>query len=257
MDTGTDRSQWGMAEATLGWLAANLLAAVALITVLGLGDWTARVPSRPGGHIGRTAGQLAADAPLEDRSLPLLWEVAVTLPLWIGMLGVAWLAAGAVGRARPGWRIELRSADVPRAAAAGFLLQIPVIPILYLIIQAIIGEIQPTGRALSLVDRIDSPVDVAVLILFVGVGAPVVEELFYRGLVQPALVRRFGPAVGIGVSSLIFGAVHFSLVELPALALAGLVFGLLAWRSGRLGPAIIAHMTFNMVTVVNLLAAAA
>jgi len=256
VDSGSSGPTWGLAEAVLGWLAANLLAAVGLITVLRLGDWTARGASRPGGHIGRTVGQLAADVPLEDRSLPLLGEVIVTVPLWIGMLGVTWLAAGAVGRARPGWRIELRPIDVPRAALAGLLLQIPAIPILYMVIQAVFGEIQPTGRALSLIDRIESPVDVLVLVLFVGVGAPIVEELFYRGLVQRSLVDRFGPAIGIGVTSVLFGAVHFSLVELPALSLAGFVFGWLAWRYERLGPAIVAHTTFNMVTVVALLAAA-
>jgi uncharacterized protein len=54
---------------------------------------------------------------------------------------------------------------------------------------------------------------------------------------------------------LIFGLSHFELLQLPALVLAGAVFGWLAHRAGRLGPAIAAHVAFNMVTVVALLAA--
>ena len=37
--------------------------------------------------------------------------------------------------------------------------------------------------------------------------------------------------------------------------MAGAVFGTLAYRADRLGPAIAAHLTFNMVTVIALLAA--
>ena len=51
-----------------------------------------------------------------------------------------------------------------------------------------------------------------------------------------------------------FGATHFQLLQLPGLVLAGALFGVLAYRSGRLGPAIVAHVAFNMVTVVSLLA---
>jgi membrane protease YdiL (CAAX protease family) len=56
------------------------------------------------------------------------------------------------------------------------------------------------------------------------------------------------------VTSLIFGAVHFQWLQFPALALAGLLFGVLAERYGRLGPAIAAHMVFNLTAVVTLLA---
>jgi membrane protease YdiL (CAAX protease family) len=59
----------------------------------------------------------------------------------------------------------------------------------------------------------------------------------------------------IGISSVVFGLSHGQLLQLPALILAGVLFGVLAHRAGRLGPAIAAHVAFNMVTVVSLLAA--
>jgi membrane protease YdiL (CAAX protease family) len=59
---------------------------------------------------------------------------------------------------------------------------------------------------------------------------------------------------GIALSSVLFGAAHFQLLQFPALALAGVLFGVLAHRAGRLGPAIAAHIVFNMTAVVTLLA---
>jgi membrane protease YdiL (CAAX protease family) len=59
---------------------------------------------------------------------------------------------------------------------------------------------------------------------------------------------------GIAITSVLFAATHFQLLQLPALALAGALFGVLAHRAGRLGPAIAAHIVFNMTAVVTLLA---
>ena len=91
------------------------------------------------------------------------------------------------------------------------------------------------------------------LIFAVAIGAPIVEELFYRGIVQPALIRLTNVPIGIGLASVLFGAVHFSLVELIPLSVVGLVFGLLAHKTGRVAPAILAHMAFNSFTLVLLL----
>jgi membrane protease YdiL (CAAX protease family) len=33
------------------------------------------------------------------------------------------------------------------------------------------------------------------------------------------------------------------------------VLGVLAWRTGRLGPSIVAHMTFNTVTIIAIVVA--
>ena len=106
------------------------------------------------------------------------------------------------------------------------------------------------GPAQTLTDRANSPVDVVLLVLIVGVMAAVFEEIFYRGLLQRSLLKRgLRPVLAIGITSVLFGATHFQLLQLPGLMLAGAVFGTLAYRADRLGPAIAAHLTFNMVTV--------
>jgi membrane protease YdiL (CAAX protease family) len=234
---------------------AQIVGLVGFVAILRLGDWTQFVPERTGGHIGRVVGQLASGVEPNDDSLPVLWQMASLIPSWVGLLAGTWLFARMLGRATPGWRVEFDPSDLGQGVLWGVLLQIPLIPVLYTLITLIFGELESSGRALALTDRIDSPIKVIAIFLFVAVGAPVVEELFYRGLVQARLVDRFGPTVGIGIASLIFGAVHFSWVELPALTLVGVVLGWLAWRSGRLAPAIIAHMTFNAFTLITLLVA--
>jgi membrane protease YdiL (CAAX protease family) len=91
-----------------------------------------------------------------------------------------------------------------------------------------------------------------ILILVVCVGAPLVEEIFFRGLLQRRLVGRFGPVTGIAVASLLFGAAHLiawsgpiTLAYAWAVAAGGLVLGATYHYSGRLGTSILAHAIFN------------
>ncbi len=247
---------WGIPEAVLGWFSSQVVGLFAVLGVAIAGSWSLGLIERPGGHLGRAVGQLAAGNELRDDMLPLFWRMATLAPGWIALLGVSWAFAAVLGRDRPGWSLKGEWSDVGIGVVAGVLLQIPLIPALYVVIQLIVGELEPTGRALGLVDQIGGPFDVIMLYAFVAVGAPIVEELFYRGLVQRSLVERFGPYIGIGAASLIFGLVHFSLFELPALTLVGLILGLLAWRADRLLPAVVAHMVFNAWTLTILVAIA-
>lgn len=88
---------------------------------------------------------------------------------------------------------------------------------------------------------------VAVIVL-----APIVEEIFFRGLLLYAIRCRWGTAAAVAGSSAVFGATHFQPLLLPGLTLAGAVFAVAAVRGGRLGPAITVHAAFNATTVVVL-----
>jgi membrane protease YdiL (CAAX protease family) len=89
-------------------------------------------------------------------------------------------------------------------------------------------------------------------ILIVGIGAPIAEELFFRGLVMRSFEKRFGGTIAVVGSSVVFGATHFQFLQFPALTAAGLVFAWLVVRSDNLWSGVVGHMTFNMVTVVSL-----
>ena len=76
--------------------------------------------------------------------------------------------------------------------------------------------------------------------LLLAVCAPVVEELLFRGLLQGGLDRRRCPrAAAVVITAALFAGAHLQAVQFPGLFVAGLVFGGLALRSGRLGPAIV------------------
>ena len=89
------------------------------------------------------------------------------------------------------------------------------------------------------------------------VGAPVVEELFFRGLIQTRLVARWGMVPGIAVTSVAFGAAHLigwrgavSLLSAAAIAAGGAVLGYVRHRTGRIGTSTVAHALFNLVAIV-------
>ena len=83
------------------------------------------------------------------------------------------------------------------------------------------------------------------LFAVVVVGAPFVEELIYRGLLQGALVRRVNDAAAVVAVAAFFALIHFRWVEYPGLFAFGLVLGVCTLRTGRLGMGILAHMAFN------------
>ncbi len=79
-----------------------------------------------------------------------------------------------------------------------------------------------------------------------------VEEVFFRGWLQPALVARIGPAAGIAIGALCFAAFHLAggaraPISLLNILLAGLWFGLLAWRSGGIVAGLAAHFAWNVI----------
>jgi membrane protease YdiL (CAAX protease family) len=76
------------------------------------------------------------------------------------------------------------------------------------------------------------------------------EELMFRGLLQPILIRACGWRTGIVVTALGFAAVHVAggwrdPVSLANVFLAGAWFGLLAWRTGGVLAPMLAHFGYN------------
>jgi sodium transport system permease protein len=92
------------------------------------------------------------------------------------------------------------------------------------------------------------------LLTIVGIGllAGVCEELFYRGPLQAALMRKVNPWVAIGIAGFLFGAAHMDLHGLPVRTMLGVLFGWLVWRGGSIFPAMLAHALFDSTTVAML-----
>ena len=90
--------------------------------------------------------------------------------------------------------------------------------------------------ARQLTDRATDPLSTVLIFLIVGIGAPVVEEIYYRGLTLRAAERRFGPSWALIGTSAYFAIVHGALIVLPGLIVFAVILGYLAQRFRRLGP---------------------
>jgi membrane protease YdiL (CAAX protease family) len=210
-------------------------------------------------------------------------DVVSLIGLWVGFVGAVVAAtraaarrpapepAGqegddlqqATGRVVTDFGLKLRPwPDIPIGVLAGVASQ-------YLLVPIVEAPLAPFVH--NLYSRLGHPAQnltghafgsgLVVLSVLVCVGSPVVEELFFRGLLLRALVGRFlrigprlGPWAAIVVTALVFALVHFEALQFLGLAGFGVVLGILAWRTGRLGPSIIAHMTFNTVTIIAIVA---
>ena len=82
--------------------------------------------------------------------------------------------------------------------------------------------------------------------LFVGILAPVFEELFYRKAIIDRL-RRYGDLPAILISGLIFGLAHGNFSQVFYATAIGMLFGFIYLRTGNVFYTISLHMAFNMI----------
>lgn len=195
--------------------------------------------------------------PADKTDLIPLWAVALLeLPLWAVLIGVAWWTTRTKGSGDlvSDFGLRFKWRDVPIGLAVGFAAQLAIGAILLPIYRLVGVDTHDVGKvARNLTDRARSPIGVIALTIVVVAIAPVVEELFYRGVWLRAAERRWGTVAGIVVSATVFGVMHLQPIDTPALIGFGLVVGWLAAKYRRLGPAVFAHVAFNLTAVVALL----
>ena len=96
----------------------------------------------------------------------------------------------------------------------------------------------------DLYKNLDLPTGI-VLVAFIGLVPPVVEELFFRGYMQRRLLARWSPWVALPVVGFLFaishGAPGWAVTVLPW----GIWVGVMGWRTGSLWPGIVTHAFVN------------
>lgn len=225
---------WGLPEALIGF-------GVGLVVSLG----TASVAEAATGY------SASSSAPL-----PVAVIAANVAGLWVGLVAAALYASrrhgsGSVGKDF-GWRVGAWW-DLPAGALVGLACQYLLIPLLYLPFESFDRSLshqlsQPAHRDTGAAHTVP---EVAILLLFLAIGAPLVEELFFRGLLLRSLLGRMPVPFAIVVSSVLFALAHFEAIQLAGLAVFGAVLAYMAWRTGRLGLSIGAHMAFNAAAVIS------
>ncbi len=87
--------------------------------------------------------------------------------------------------------------------------------------------------------------------------APIVEEIFFRGFMQPAIIKKTGVFWGILITALIFGVSHTQYLEFGAAMVSvtaiGLILGIARHKTGSVMPGIFAHFFNNILAVVYIL----
>ncbi len=77
--------------------------------------------------------------------------------------------------------------------------------------------------------------------------APLLEELLFRGILQEAFVRKYGPPLGIVLAAAVFGAMHIIPQQVLNAFLIGLVLGFIYYRSRSLVPVMAIHCINNLI----------
>ena len=94
-------------------------------------------------------------------------------------------------------------------------------------------------------------VGVQIALAFVAcLGAPVVEEVLFRGVLFGSLRQMTNRWFAAIVSALLFGIIHLHVPSLPALCLLGFFFALAYEFTGSLTVSIVMHAIFNSVQVI-------
>lgn len=180
--------------------------------------------------------------------------------LWAGLLAVCWIASRWYGTGRVGrdFGVRFRPLDLPvgfAAALAGrILLALLVLPLV-----AVDRRLVGTNTGVFSALRSDRTA-LIILALFASVGAPLVEELFFRGLLLRSFEPRIGGVGAVLAQALLFGCAHANPTSgwqnvsvIGSTALLGVLLGLLARHYRRLGPGMATHCMFNLGTVLALL----
>lgn len=184
-------------------------------------------------------------------TLPMSITVSSVVLLWVPFIAaivvLSWYWGS--GRITEDFRLRFRAVDLV-GIPIGLASQLLLLPLVYWPLRSIWPSTFSTEdveqRARDLWDRASGNWVIA-LVIVVVIGAPVVEELIYRGLILQALQGRINDMLALVASAVWFAAIHLQPVEFPGLFAFALVLGACYLTTGRLACAILAHAAFNAV----------
>ena len=192
--------------------------------------------------------QLIGVSRLRDLSLPVPYVVPLALLILEATLLIpTWLFA--VRKRRTSWRrLGLRAVDPGRGCAlvgVYFLLSLVVLGLWGAIAARLHIQGQPNifpvfGRSLA---------GVLLAWLTLGLVAPFVEELFFRGFVYAGLRQRLGAPKAVLLSAAVFSVMHGTPGVLVPFVFLGTFLAVVYEQTGSLVPGMILHSLINSLAV--------
>lgn len=203
------------------------------------------------GHIPALAERLGLTVPsllILLQSVVFHWAGLACVVALLARRGLPWGSAFGIS-----WR------GFPRAAGWGLALLLAAMPLLLLctlIYQALLvalghqTSLQDVAFAFADEGRVWMRVYFFALAVFI---APLFEEILFRGILLPAMARRFGLAASAVAVSLLFAVIHGHLPSMATLFLLSLALSAGYLLTGSLMTSVVMHGLFNAVTVTILL----
>jgi membrane protease YdiL (CAAX protease family) len=236
-------ARWGIPDIFLGILAFLVSAFLVTGAIVGIG--AAATGLAPGAFAQQYAGILGIAGLLGS------WVAVISFLLLIVHLKGSGSLRRDLGFSFSWWD--------PLIGFGGAIVVITLNGLIQVVINALTGAPPASNSEAIFGGVMDDKVLLVAMSLMASIGAPIVEELLFRGLALRAIEKRFGAVAGILGSSVLFGALHFdpSTVSVAALiagiSMYGLVFSLLTRWWQRLGPSIFAHIWVNTIATSVLL----
>ncbi len=131
------------------------------------------------------------------------------------------------------------------------LLFVPALQGLTLLFDLVVPIPEEISRALLRAVTPEGGLEAALIVASAAILAPVMEEIFFRGLVPWFWRRRFGERGLLVGPAAFFALFHLNPWHFPVLFLLGLMLGEFRRRSGSLLPGILLHF-LNNVTALSL-----
>jgi len=140
---------------------------------------------------------------------------------------------------------------------AGMGLQIAIALITAPLIIRLFPDGPPEQGVAEIAAQSDTVVEQLAVFAAVAVGAPLIEEVIFRGMLLAALARRLSRWPAILLSAAIFGSVHLldpnAIAVVPGLFLVGVALAWAAMRTGNLSLPIALHSGINLLAAISIL----
>ncbi len=154
--------------------------------------------------------------------------------------------ADAFGLARAGLARQLAAGAVTYFALVPFVLTAAVVYLVILLLCGYRPEQQPVMALFLKTDSLAVQIAVAGMAVVV---APIAEELIFRGVAYPFLLRHLHPVPATLGMALLFALVHMSVPAIVPICVLALGLGLLYLHTGSLAACMALHAVFNGVSL--------
>lgn len=92
-----------------------------------------------------------------------------------------------------------------------------------------------------------------VIFIVAVVGAPIVEELLFRGVLFEEIRNECSLKMTIFLTALVFGIYHFNIIQTPNTFFMGLVLAYVYYKTGTIKAPIIIHATNNILATIPII----